>query len=233
MNRLACGFEVKFAANSDDGTFEGYGAVFGNVDSHKDVIEPGAFTDTLAQAKATGAYPAMLLMHGGMGLSPTDDLPIGIWTGMQEDSKGLHVQGKLALKTQRGAEAYELMKMEPRPALNGLSIGYRATKATNHPAGQKADGRRRTLNAVHLGEVSLVTDPSNGLARVSGVKSAISSKKELEDFLRDEGRFSRKAAKLIASGHVDAAFNLRDEDDDSDEEEIKALHALAALFSSK
>jgi uncharacterized protein len=41
---------------------------------------------------------------------------------MTEDSKGLHVQGKLALTTQRGAEAYELMKMEPRPAISGLSM---------------------------------------------------------------------------------------------------------------
>lgn len=160
-------FEYKLAT-SDDGTFEGYGAIFNNVDSHKDVIESGAFTDTLAEHRRANTMPAMLLMHG---IDPVNgEIPIGIWTGMQEDSKGLHVQGKLALKTQRGSEAYALMKMEPRAAISGLSIGYRAKRFTIHPAGQKSDGRRRTLNAVHLGEVSLVTDPSNGLARVSSVK---------------------------------------------------------------
>jgi Escherichia/Staphylococcus phage prohead protease len=108
-------------------------------------------------------------MHG---IDPTNgDIPIGVFTGMSQDSKGLYVQGKLALKTQRGAEAYELMKMEPRPAISGLSIGYRATKFVKHPAGQMPDGRRRTLISVHLGEVSLVTDPANSLARVSSVKS--------------------------------------------------------------
>jgi hypothetical protein len=45
-------------------------------------------------------------------------------------------------------------------------------KMRTHAAGQMADGRRRSLLSVHLGEVSLVTDPSNGLARVSSVKGA-------------------------------------------------------------
>jgi phage head maturation protease len=42
---------------------------------------------------------------------------------MHEDSKGLVVEGKLA-PTPRGQELYALMKMQPRPAINGLSIGY-------------------------------------------------------------------------------------------------------------
>jgi uncharacterized protein len=162
-------FEYKLNA-ADDGAFEGYGAVFGNVDAYKDVIEPGAFTDTLAEHKRAGTFPHMLLMHG---IDPTNgDIPIGVFSGMSQDSKGLHVQGKLALKTQRGAETYELMKMQPRPAISGMSIGYRATRFQIHPAGTKSDGRRRSLLAVHLGEVSLVTDPANGLARVSSIKSA-------------------------------------------------------------
>ena len=41
---------------------------------------------------------------------------------MEEDEKGLRVEGKLALGTQRGKEVYELMKMG---AIDGLSIGYK------------------------------------------------------------------------------------------------------------
>jgi phage head maturation protease len=46
---LTCGFagELKFAAADPEsesiGKFGGYGAVFKNVDSYGDVIEPGAF----------------------------------------------------------------------------------------------------------------------------------------------------------------------------------------------
>jgi HK97 family phage prohead protease len=113
-----------------------------------------------------------LMLQHGMGPLTQDQLPIGLYTAMAEDSHGLHVRGKLALGMQVANDVYTLMKMQPRPALNGLSIGYRVTKATKHPAGQMLDGRIRTLHAVHLGEVSLVTDPSCDPARVSSVKSA-------------------------------------------------------------
>jgi HK97 family phage prohead protease len=227
MNRLACGFEIKFS-NSEEGTFSGYASVFSNIDSHGDIVAKGAFADTLAEAKRTNTLPAMLLQHG-MGSTVEDSLPVGKWESMKEDDTGLYVEGKIATKTSRGADVYELMKFG---ALNGMSIGYRATKSTMHG---KNNAARRTLQAVKLFEVSLVSDPSNGLARVDAVKSAmqINSKKELENFLRDEGGFSRKAAKLIASGDVEAAFNLRDEDGADDQEEVKQILQLRDLFSSK
>ena len=51
------------------------------------------------------------------------DEPIGIFTEVFEDSKGLFVRGKLALGTQKGRETYELMKLG---AIDGMSIGFRA-----------------------------------------------------------------------------------------------------------
>ena len=35
--------------NEEEGIFSGYGAVFSNVDTGGDIIEPGAFTKTLAE----------------------------------------------------------------------------------------------------------------------------------------------------------------------------------------
>ncbi len=183
--------ELKFA---DDGanemTFEGYGAVFGNTDSHGDVIVPGAFRKTLREARGkAGRMPAMLLQHG----FANDDLPIGIWTEMSEDDVGLKVAGKLA-DTQRGREAYQLLKMKPRPAIDGLSIGYRARKFT---MGTKPDEPRRKLEDIDLLEVSLVTFPANTMARVSGVKSIVDMTpqelRDLEEAYRDGG-FSRSDA---------------------------------------
>ena len=60
-----CGFKLA-EADQKLGIFAGYGAVFGNVDALGDVIEKGAFTDTLKEWKARGKYPPMLLQHGGM-----------------------------------------------------------------------------------------------------------------------------------------------------------------------
>jgi hypothetical protein len=68
-------FEVK-ASNSDDGYISGYGSVFNNIDSYGDVVAPGAFKKTIADAESgTKSWPAMLLQHGGE--SAQDQTPIG------------------------------------------------------------------------------------------------------------------------------------------------------------
>ena len=66
--------------------------------------------------------------------------PIGKWVSLSEDRVGLRVEGKLALKTQRGSDAYELLKMD---AL-GLSIGYRVASggATYSQEQARAQGSR-------------------------------------------------------------------------------------------
>ncbi len=133
-----------------DGLFSGYASVFGVVDHQNEVVAPQAFTRTLAGWRAAGRMPAMLWMH-----DPAQ--PIGLWLALQEDRKGLAVQGRLALRTQKGGEAYELLKMG---ALTGLSIGYRVVAS-------KVDGKRkaRMLTDLELFEISLVTFPANEAAR--------------------------------------------------------------------
>lgn len=200
--------EVKFAS-ADDATatgemiFSGYGAVFGNVDSYGDVIQKGAFKDTLREAKKSNNWPAMLMQHGGWGMGADDMTPVGIWTSMEEDDTGLKVSGKLA-DTDRGVEAYKLMKMTPRPAITGMSIGYFTKEFI---LGNKPEEPRRTLKKVDLIEVSLVTFPANGKARVQSVKSA-QNIRIAEQALRDAG-FSRTDAKAILAEGFKAA-PLRD-----------------------
>lgn len=203
--------EIKLASDEIDaktGEFSGYGAIFGNTDSHGDVIEKGAFKQTLRSWEDRGKLPPMLLQHGGGMFSGADDmLPIGQWTDMEENSKGLKVSGKLfALGTERGQYIYEGLKSG---VLDGLSIGYRAKKFS---VGTKPDEPRRKLQEIDLMEVSVVTFPANGKARVGAVKAAdIHTIREFEDFLRDVGGFSNSAAKAIASGGFKAA-DPRDED---------------------
>jgi hypothetical protein len=57
----------------------------------------------------------MLLQHGDH--TADGKMPVGIWTDMDEDDTGLRLKGKLAVNTERGADAYALLKMKPRPAL--------------------------------------------------------------------------------------------------------------------
>lgn len=213
--------EVKFATDAVDaktGEFKGYGAIFANLDSHGDVIEPGAFKKSLSEWKSKGKLPSMKLMHGS-ALNPFgDDLPIGKYTKMEEDSRGLYVEGKLSgLDTDHGRRIHGLML---DGVLDGLSIGYQV-KAFVPGMGDEV---RRRLQHLNLREVSLVDDPSNDKARVTAVKAAVEIKtiREFEKFLRDAG-FSVAASKAIAS----CGFKASDEPRDEDEE---ALLALAAKF---
>jgi hypothetical protein len=168
MDHIICPFEFKMDGYGDEeGTIRGYGSTFNNVDSYGDMVVKGAFQRTIADAKSgAGNWPAMLSQHGG-----TDQTPIGIWTSMDENDHGLKLTGKLAVNTKRGAEAYNLLKMKPRPAYNGLSIGYRAKDWTLHKPGTGPNGAKRTLKAVDLVECSLVTFPADRFARIASVKS--------------------------------------------------------------
>ena len=114
MNHIYCPFEFKADSNDNTGTFVGYGSTFGNVDTYGDTVAKGAFKQTIKDAKSGATnWPVMLSQH-------SDGLPIGVWTGMEENETGLRLQGKLALNTTKGRDAYELLRMQPRPALNGL-----------------------------------------------------------------------------------------------------------------
>lgn len=176
-------FELK--SIDDDGTFTGFGSVYGNVDDYGDIMAAGVFADSLTDWQAKGRMPAMLWQHNSRE-------PIGAYTMLRESDQGLVVQGKLALKTQRGAEAYELMKMK---AISGLSVGF-----LTRDDSRDAKSGLRTIKKADLWEVSLVTFPANDDARVASVKSI----EEIEDLhgmellLRDAG-FSRSEAKAMVS----------------------------------
>src|SRR5262245_57774079 len=106
IQRSAFDLELKLAgSDAAQMTFAGYGAVFGNVDAYGDVIQRGAFSDTLRDAHKSGRIPPLLLQHGGWQIDSESMTPIGIWTGLEEDETGLRVEGKLA-DTPRGREAF-------------------------------------------------------------------------------------------------------------------------------
>jgi HK97 family phage prohead protease len=207
---LDFGFEVK--AVNEDGTIEGYGSVFGVKDNYDDVIAKGAFMDSLKAHKAAGTMPAMLWQHDS-------DKPIGVWTEMVEDEKGLRIKGQLAMETVKGKEAHALLKMG---ALNGLSIGFMSKQWA-----YDRDTEVRTLTEIDLWEVSLVTFPANTKARITNVKSVddLQTLKDAERILRDSG-FSKQDALAFVS----RVKTLSSRSDSDDAGELKA--ALIRLHST-
>lgn len=209
MQNLTCNLrELKFAA--DEGaqamSFTGYGAVFGNVDSYGDVIEAGAFSKFLADVKAGNQpWPAMLSQHGGWQMSAEDMTPIGVWTDFAEDGHGLKVTGQLA-DTPRGLEMYKLMKMNPRPAIDGMSIGYIAKEW--EPRSKPEDPKRK-LKRIDLIEVSMVTRPANGKARVESVKNDW-TERDFERLLTRDAGLSRSEALVVINQGFKSLIAMRD-----------------------
>jgi len=208
-------YGLSLKAVGDDGIVEGYGSVFGVRDNYDDVIAAGAFLASLKDHKAAGTMPAMLWQH-------SSDEPIGIWTEMTEDAKGLRIKGSLCLDTEKGKEAYALLKMG---ALNGLSIGFVSVPGTSV---YKDDGVR-VLNQIDLWEISLVTFPANEKARVTNVKSAtdMATPKDAERILRDAG-FSKADATALVS----RVMRMGEERSDSVDSTAKALTAAKKLLAS-
>lgn len=184
LERKNLPLEVK--AIDESGTFEGYAAVFGNVDAWNDIILAGAFKTTLKEHRAKKTMPALLWQHDSRQ-------PIGVWESLAEDDHGLFVKGRLLrADVQKAAEAYALLQAG---ALSGMSIGY---YARDYSVDEKT--WIRTLKKIELLEASLVTFPANEATRVTGVKSAdIKTIREFEAFLRDVGGFPANEAKRIAS----------------------------------
>jgi HK97 family phage prohead protease len=159
--------EFKFVGESQPGVFEGYGSVYDILDSHKDVIVKGAYDTTLAEHAVKGTMPGMYVEHSAY--TGGDPLPVGVWTEVKSDDRGLRVKGKIsALDTDHGRRIAGLMK---DGALSGLSIAY-AVPAGGARMGKKQGEPRRTLTELKLHSVDIVRDPSNSAARIQEIKSA-------------------------------------------------------------
>jgi HK97 family phage prohead protease len=195
------------------GIVEGYASTFGGEpDAYGDVVAPGAFSQTLAEHTARKSSPAMLWAH-----DPAS--PIGRWTSVAEDQKGLRVTGQLTMAVPRAQEAFALAK----DGALAYSIGYRTRDYARAPNGG------RLLKALDLGEISLVAMAANPSARITSIKSAaleIKDPRAFEQFLRDAG-FPRAFAKAVTATGFKGAAGLCDADDAGNSELARMIRDSA------
>ena len=190
---------LEIKALESDGTFSGYGSIFGNIDSHGDIVVKGAFAKSLKRHEERGTRPKLFWQH---------DMhqPIGSWTSIKEDDRGLYMEGRFNMEVQRGREAYALLKAGD---IDGLSIGYRTIR-------EKRDNVKSAnlLEELDLIETSVVSLGSNELALVDAVKQirgdSLPSLSDFEGFLREAG-FSKTEATAIAGNGL--SHLLRSESD--------------------
>lgn len=212
---------------SEDGTFEGYGSVFGNADSYGEVVMPGAFAKSLAKHAKEKTSPLMLWQHNW-------ENPIGVWDHLEEDRKGLFGKGRLLLGVQKADEAYILAK---NGAVRGLSIGYREVRT-------EPDGKNVNLLELDLMEISPVSFPANRRATITAVKSDrldefvrrvrdgddLPDLKEFEDVLGDLGFSKSQRVRIASHGYR----QLRsDSGDEAKSTAISDLRAAVLAFNPR
>lgn len=216
-------FEVK--AEGEDGyRLVGHGSVFGVMDSYREVVDPGAFKESLAERKKKDRPLPMLWQH-------RSGEPLGVWDVAEEDKKGLYLEGNLIKGVQRAEEARLLAKAK---AVSGLSIGYWVREDTTDQV-----ERVTHLKRLDLVETSVVTFPANDEARIDGVKFMLSNGqlpavKEFELFLRREAGLSRTQASLVVTKGF-AELHRRESGAGDEDGGLKAaideLRSAAAAFN--
>lgn len=186
-------YALAMKAIGEDGTFSGYGSVFGVIDFYQEIVQRGAFTESLKEIAARGRPLPMLWSH-----MTTD--PIGFYTKLAEDEQGLFVEGQLLKNdVQRAREVHALMKAG---VVTGLSIGYWVRESSfDEKTGI------RTLTRLDLDEVSPCTFPANDEARIDNVKfklarGSLPSIREFESVLREAGYSKTQAAAIASRGYA-------------------------------
>ena len=126
----------------------GYASLFDIEDQGGDYVRAGAFAASLRRKGPSGVR--MLFQHDSAE-------PVGVWDEVREDGRGLFVRGRVLDAGPRGRAAAGLVQAG---AVDGLSIGFRAVRASPRPGGG------RDLLEIDLWEVSIVTFPMLAQARL-------------------------------------------------------------------
>jgi hypothetical protein len=203
-------FALRIKQLDDEGTFTGYGSTYGGPpDLVGDVIEPGAFTQSIAsQGKG---YP-LLWVHDQsqpLGLAKVSDSPTG-----------LVVNGSMVMSDPAAQRALAHMKAG---SVRGLSIGYDVP----HGSGKVAygDDGSRTLKEIKLYELSLCAIPANPRAQVTSVKS-LSDIEALLQIMRKSGDADRPTLLAIRSELTRLLSAAPDDEEAAQQaaEELKAMN---------
>jgi HK97 family phage prohead protease len=145
---------LEIKAISEAGEFEGWLSTYGNEDLGGDVIERGAFGESL---KARHGVVRILLDH---------DLTHRAGTGfLTETPEGLHCRGVLNLDSPYGQQAYSEVKFyEQHGPPMEMSVGYKTQK-------DRWERQTRYVSKGDLWEGSLVCFGMNPQAQVTSVKA--------------------------------------------------------------
>lgn len=177
--------------DEEEGIFSGYASVFGNVDSGGDVMEPGAFTKTIAE----GVGRVKILSGHNEAL-----LPIGKPLDLREDARGLFIRAKIS-DTALGRDVKTLIRDK---VLCELSIGYDPVVFDYDETGI------RHLREVKLWEVSVVTWAMNEAAVITDFKQEATARvRAMAEDVSEDIKAGRKISAARLKSLEDASSAMK------------------------
>ena len=201
-------FEMKAA---DNGSIEGYFSTYDKTpDSYGDIIEPGAFTETI-KAREESGHPFPLCFNHDFSAV------IGAVDSVKDTEKGPFISAHF-LDTQL---AQDVRKMLQSGAIYQFSFAYDIKGRRNPTEEEEKEGVMNVLTDLEVFEISVVTVPANQNAVATEVKSVEPETKQ--------GRRNRKADEEIIRNCIKSLESLLDDGDEDKPAEDEAKSAEIAV----
>jgi hypothetical protein len=191
---------------ADNGLIEGYFSTYEKTpDSYGDIIEPGAFTETI-KAREESGHPFPLCFNHDFSAV------IGAVDSVKDTEKGPFISAHF-LDTQ---QAQDVRKMLQSGAIYQFSFAYDVLGARRPTEEEEKAGVMNVLTKLEVFEISVVTVPANQNAVATEVKSM-----ELET---KQGRRNRKADEEVIRNCIKSLESLLDDggEDKPAEDEAKS-----------
>ncbi|MBB5915287.1 hypothetical protein BJY24_004154 [Nocardia transvalensis] len=223
MNTKSCAVKIKAGPDSGlkEGEFIAYASVFGNKDSYGDVVQPGAFTDTLTEWAAKD-IPIPLLWGHNTG---DPDFNLGAILEATEDDHGLKVHAQLDMESPKSAQVYRLLKSG---RVSQMSFAYNIVEGQwVEPVGEGKTYKDAYYSLIKLDlfEISVVPIGANQETEILAVKTAAAGLRakagrvlsaKNEDAIREVKSQLEEATKALDS--VLAAVDAAGENNDGEQE---------------
>ena len=142
-------------------------------DSYGDIIEKGAFTETIAK-RAESGHPFPLCFNHDFSAV------IGAVDKIEDTEKGPYIEAHF-LDTQ---QAQDVRKMLQSGAIYQFSFAYDVLGAREPDEEEKKKGIANVLTKVEVFEISVVTVPANQNAVATEIKSGRRNRKSDENIIR-------------------------------------------------
>lgn len=221
--------ELKAIDDADQpGTFEAIVAVFGNEDMGGDIIEPGAFKNSLESR----GLPPIVWSH------EWHTPPIGVTLKAEETDEGLYIKGRLFVGEGEDSPVaravYTAMRSQDgngKAALREFSFGY---QTVDYDIDKKDDGsqvrRLKEVDIFEAGPTLLGMNPETRLVGVKSLESVVAA--EIEHVAESDDPPS------AADAAQDAPLADKPEPKDEESEEAlvrigRVLHAVPVNDSHK